>query len=181
MLQSTLSMLQNKRRIHSILHSVLRAIFFTLLWLVLVEGDWRGWWFGVPAIILATLVSRALLPDSAWTWRLRGMVRFIGFFLWQSLRGGTDVALRALNPRLPLSPTLLDHPLRLSEGLAQYVLLSTISLLPGTLIVDLHAQRLQIHVLDANLRAEQSLQRLEAIVADMFGIDLPPENEDLHA
>ncbi|MBE0509552.1 MAG: Na+/H+ antiporter subunit E [Chromatiales bacterium] len=47
---------------------------------------------------------------------LLGWLRFIPFFLLQSLLGGIDVARRAFHPRTPLSPTLIRYPLSLSES-----------------------------------------------------------------
>jgi multicomponent Na+:H+ antiporter subunit E len=101
------------------------------------------------------------------------MARFLPFFLWQSLRGGIDVARRALHPRLPLAPLLLDYPLRLPDGPACTFLANTVSLLPGTLSADLENGCLTVHVLDGSQPdVSAELQSLEALIADLFGVEL---------
>jgi multicomponent Na+:H+ antiporter subunit E len=151
---------------------LLRLPLFALLWWILIEGKLAGWWYGIPVILSAVLVSLLLLPASRRRWPLSGTVRFVGFFLWESLRGGIDVALRALNPRLPLNPDLIDYSLRLPEGNARIVLMNTISLLPGTLSANLHDDCLQVHTLDDDPQTMQSLEHVETMVAQLFGIDI---------
>ena len=162
---------------------ILRAGLFALLWWVLTDGAAASWWFGVPMVALATLVSLVLLPPTSRSWRLWGVVLYAGFFAWYSLRGGIDVALRALSPRLPLDPALITYPLRLRDDAAQVILINTISLLPGTLSAELHENSLRVHVLANEPQVERSLERIEQIVALLFGIELAPalgESEVLH-
>jgi len=88
-----------------------RTALFALLWWILTEGAVYSWLVGAPVVVFAVLVSGVLLPGTSWS--LPGILRFIPFFLWHSLRGGVDVAGRALHPRLPISPGLLEHKWRL--------------------------------------------------------------------
>lgn len=157
---------------------MVRAALLALLWWVLTEGDPAGWWFGTPVVALATLASLALLPPAASRWRWRGALRFIAFFLWQSWRGGVDVAWRALDPRLPLDPQVLQYPLRLPAGLVRVLLVNTVSLLPGTLSADLRGDSLRVHALAGGPQVWQSLQRVEVAVAGLFGLALPPGATD---
>ena len=80
---------------------------FALLWWILTEGTMNSWLVGVPVIVFAVLASGLLLPGVSWS--LPGVVRFVPFFLWHSLNGGVNVARRALQPRLLISPGLFDH------------------------------------------------------------------------
>lgn len=82
------------------------------------------------------------------------------------------MALRAVNPALPLNPHLIEYPLRLPDGNSRIVLMNTISLLPGTLSVNLRDNCLQVHALDINPQTQQSLQHVETVVAHLFGIDI---------
>ncbi len=151
---------------------LLRLPLFALLWWILIEGKLAGWWYGIPVILMAVLVSLLLLPTPRQSRPWWQTARFVGFFLWESLRGGIDVALRAINPRRPLNPDLIDYPLRLPEGNARIVLMNTISLLPGTLSANLHDDCLQVHTLDDNPQMMQSLEQVETLVAQLFGIDI---------
>lgn len=99
----------------------------------------------------------------------------VAFFLLTSLRGGTDVAWRALHPRLPIDPALLRHPLRLPEGTGRTFLVNALSLLPGTVVVDVEGATLVVHTLADRRRAAAGLVALERRVAAVFGIQLADE------
>ncbi len=157
---------------------VRRFLAFSLLWWILTEGYPGAWSFGLPVIVLAFLVSMALPTAGDWTWRLPQLLRFAFFFLGQSLRGGIDVARRALHPRLPIAPQLLEYRLRLAEGPARIFFADALSLLPGTCSVMLRGDALQMHVLDGSQPVEQALRRVEGEVAGLFGMALPPARGD---
>lgn len=146
-----------------------------LLWLVLTGGELQKLWFGLPAAAISAGISTRLMKE----WRLRslkGLVFFVPFFIRQSLEGGFDVAMRALHPRMPLEPALINYPVRLPEGAASVFLAGVISLLPGTLTTQLSDGHLRIHVLDIGLPVVQKLRILEEKVGGIFGIKLPYEN-----
>jgi multicomponent Na+:H+ antiporter subunit E len=147
-----------------------RTVLFALLWWILTEGAMYSWLVGAPVVLFAALASGALLPGTSWS--LPGILRFIPFFLWHSLRGGVDVAGRALHPRLPISPDLLKHQWRLPTGLSRVFMANTVSLLPGTLSAELDEEFLHVHVLDKTGAFESELTVIEARVARMFGLNL---------
>jgi len=146
-----------------------RTLAFTALWSLLSGNTWHEWPLIVLVIAAAVAASFALWPAGAWTWRVRPLLRFIPFFLRESVAGGVDVARRAFSPAMPLQPELKDFPLRLRSEAAQVFFAWTVSLLPGTASVRLDSQSLTIHVLDARQPAEAKLTLLEAHVAALFG------------
>ncbi len=148
----------------------LRAALFTSLWWILTDGAMDSWMVGAPVVLFAALVSVVLLPPFAWS--LTGTARFIPFFLWHSLRGGVDVARRALHPRLLISPGLFDYRLRLPPGLPRVFMANTVSLLPGTLSVELDEECLRVHVLDETSAVTEELRVLEKQVASVFRLEL---------
>ena len=147
-----------------------RIVLFTLLWWLLTEGAINSWLIGAPVVVFAALASGVLLPGTSWS--LPGILRFIPFFLWHSLRGGVDVAGRALHPRLPISPGLLKYQWRLPAGLPRVFMANTVSLLPGTLSAESGDEFLHVHVLDQAGAFEAELAMIEARVARMFGLNL---------
>lgn len=152
---------------------VLRALAFAALWVILTRESLSSWVVGVPAVAAATLASLALLPSVPWRWRLGGLLRFLPYFVVRSVLGSVDVARRALHPRLPLAPLLVEYPLRLRDGLARVFLVNTVSLLPGTLGAELHSDRLTVHALDGGVAAVSAeLEFLEELVANLFGAEL---------
>ncbi|MCG5500221.1 Na+/H+ antiporter subunit E [Ectothiorhodospira lacustris] len=142
------------------------------LWWILTDGDPGGWVIGVPVALLAAASVFTLPPGRRYRLSLRGLVVFMGFFLWQSFVGGLDVSRRALSPRMPLAPGFIDYPVRLPPGPALTFFMNVIGLLPGTLSVGLHQRRIQLHVLDVGMPLHPSLRRLENRVAALFSLQL---------
>jgi hypothetical protein len=69
--------------------------------------------FGGPAVFAATWISLKLLPALPGHCSVGAASAFAGFFVRESLRGGWDVARRALLPKLALSPAVVCFPLHL--------------------------------------------------------------------
>ena len=154
-----------------------RVVILVALWLVLTEGDTGTWYIGALAVIAGTLGSLVLLPAYSWRWTAGGLVRFVPFFVWQSLSGGTDVALRAVRPSMPLEPELLSYESQLPLNAARVFMANTLSLLPGTLSAELEGRRLRVHSLAGADEALKNLDKLETRVADLFGLELSTGGE----
>jgi multicomponent Na+:H+ antiporter subunit E len=154
---------------------VARLGLLSALWWALNLGELDSWIVGLPVVALAAWVATQLTTALHWRVQLRGLLQFLPFFLLTSLRGGADVAWRALHPRLPIEPVLLHYPLRLRNGTARTFLVNVVNLLPGTLSADLKASGLVLHVLNDPGSAARGLAVLEGHVAALFGVDL--ENE----
>lgn len=166
----------NPLKIHNNPMSItVRTLFFTLLWLILSGGSPSSWVIGAPAILLAVIASTVLVPPVSLAWY--EIPAFISFFLIRSLAGGVDVAWRALHPRMPIAPDLITYPLRIPPGLPQVFMANTVSLLPGTLSVELTTEMnrgsLTVHVLDRNKSVTAELESVELRVARLFGMHLP--------
>jgi len=63
------------------------------VWWLLSGGEPASWMIGLPTVIATGWAVRRLGPAQAGALWVRGLLRFIPFFLWESLRGGVDVAL----------------------------------------------------------------------------------------
>ena len=153
--------------------SLFRGILFALLWLILVDGNLDSWPVGAPVVLLSTVVSLVLLPPSSWS--LVGALRFVPFFILHSLRGGGDVAWRALHPGMPINPEFVDYPMRLAPGIPRILVVTIVNLLPGTLSVGLSADRLKVHSLNGSPAILAELFTVEQNVAQIFGISLQSE------
>ena len=129
--------------------ALLRAIAFFSLWLILSGADARGLPAGALAVTAATWTSLKLLPPAEWHFSPAGAARLVLRFLLQSAIAGTDVARRALDPRLPLRPGFVAYPIRMPPSPARSTFLSMASLLPGTLPTGLdETGALVVHCLD---------------------------------
>jgi multicomponent Na+:H+ antiporter subunit E len=154
-----------------------RIAGFALLWLLLVEGNLRYTGMALLAILAAAVASMALSPVTGARWSLAGVARFTRYFVWQSIAGGFDVALRALSPAMPLDPGFVEFRLRLREEAARVLLANTMSLMPGTLSVELRGRMLRLHVLDRSTPVAALLRATERRVADLFGTQLAEDDD----
>ncbi len=146
-----------------------RAAWLIVIWVVLA-GSWPTTDGPLVAVLIAAalLTSCRLCPPAPIGLRPWQVVRFIPWFLGQSLGGGLDVAKRALSPRMPLQAGFVALPLRASAGPSRTTLVWIVSLLPGTAAVHLRESNLTIHVLDRELHTLEKLQDLERRVSALF-------------
>ncbi len=148
--------------------AALTLALFAGLWWLLTVGDWSSWLIGLPVVAAAAWTARRLRPESAGRISLRGLLRFLPFFAWESLRGGIDVASRTLAPRLRIQPGLVAYRIRLQRSDARMFFANCVSLLPGTLAADLRDDVLDVHMLDRRVDPVPELRRLELAVSGVY-------------
>jgi multicomponent Na+:H+ antiporter subunit E len=147
-----------------------RTLLLAGLWLVLVDGELYAPALAALCIAAAVAAAHTLPARPRDPLRVVGVVRFVPFFLWQSLAGGTDVALRALRGRHALAPELIRLRTRLlPDSSACRLLIAVMNLFPGTLCAALEGDVLTVHVIDRRRGTEAALRRLEDVLARMFG------------
>ncbi len=147
----------------------LRGLLLCGLWAVLANGE--GWGFGVPVALGSAWLSLRLAPPSQHRLRLTALPRFVGWFLWQSMRAGWDVARRTLHPALPLNPGMIRLRPKLPTGAPTWWLMLIISLLPGTLSVRMAGATLELHCLDVEGDVTGAFARTEQELLRLFGLD----------
>ncbi len=146
-----------------------RPAAFAAVWLVLAEGELRGWWFALIAVPLATALSHRLLPARGPAGlKPFATVRLAGFFAWQSVVGGVDVARRAVDPRLPIQPGMVDTDLDHADSSTTLSFAALVSLLPGTICVHIDG-RTRIHAVDTSQDVRGRLRVAEQRIADAIG------------
>ena len=147
-----------------------RGALMALIWLGLNGPDWGSWMVGGPMVLAAAWLSLRLLPATTWHWSVGGMIRFGGYFLRESLRGGWGVARYALSTPLKISPGLIRYEFHLPPGPARWLFCSAISLLPGTAVVAIEGDSMCAHVLDLSPQSAEELRDLEGRIAALFGL-----------
>jgi multicomponent Na+:H+ antiporter subunit E len=141
---------------------------FASLWWLLSGGAPGSWLIGVPVVLAAGWAARRLRMGESWTISATGVLRFLPLFLWESLRGGIDVARRTLAPRLRVQPGFTLYRVGLQQDSARVFFANCVCLLPGTLAADLQGDQLRVHVLDASHDPQLELARLEHAVALIY-------------
>ena len=141
-------------------------------WLILSEFSAVDLLVGALAALMATVVSRRLLPPGPWTLRPVVLAGLAVRFLRQSIWAGIDVAWRALDPRLPLRPGFVNYRPQLPPGPARNAFLTMMSLLPGTLPCGPDEEgALAIHCLDVSQPVVEQLTAEEAAFSRAVGHD----------
>ncbi|HQO28649.1 MAG TPA: Na+/H+ antiporter subunit E [Accumulibacter sp.] len=138
-------------------------------WWILSEGRVDGLALGCVAVLLATITSYVLVPAGKRCVSPVGLLRFIAFFILNSWRGGLQVAAQALRGPAALRPALLEVPLRRPENGDAILLVNALSLLPGTLSVELEKGTLCLHVLDERMPFLADLHALESSISQLYG------------
>ncbi len=141
-----------------------RGLFYAGFWLILLpSAKPADLLLGAAVTLAATWLSLHLLPPRCGGLHFGAALALLPHFLRESVRGGLDVARRALSPSMPLNPGFVSCPMTLAPGLARNSFASITSLMPGTLPVADDAGNLIYHALDIGqpvveqLRAEESL------------------------
>ena len=141
-----------------------RLALFLAFWLMISGWALTDFPVGLAAVAAATWTSLRLLPPGGSRVRFVSLASLVASFLRQSIVSGTDVAWRALNPKLRLRPGFVACPLRLPPGGERSAFCALSSLMPGTLPTGTDEDgALLVHCLDigqpvaANLAAEERL------------------------
>ena len=102
--------------------ALLALIPLAALWWVIAGGAPASWIVGGPAVLAAAWAVGRLGTGAGIRLSMTGLLRFLPFFIWESLRAGVDVALRTLAPRTRVAPDFLRYQTRLREPAARVFL-----------------------------------------------------------
>ncbi|MBT1512996.1 Na+/H+ antiporter subunit E [Bradyrhizobium sp. SRL28] len=150
--------------------AISRAAGFFGFWLVLTGADTGDLAAGLFAAVAATWASLRLMPAQEWNLHPIKLAKFVLHFLRQSIVAGTDVAMRALDPRLPLRPGFVVYQAHLPPGTKRDTFCAIMSLLPGTLPCGpAEGNGLTIHCLDVTQPVVEQLAAEEALCVQALG------------
>lgn len=168
---------------------VLRAVLLAVLWVALAGWTADYAVYGLVSVALAVVFSLALLPPRparlrSWPARAWGLATLAAWFLGQSVRGGVDVALRALRPAPDIEPAVLSAPIELPAGPARQVALILMNLMPGSMVqrmvtaagetadaLDARAHHVELHTLSTALQPVAQWRGLQWRVGRALGTE----------
>lgn len=122
-----------------------------LLWSGLFKPLLLG--LGVLSCFLTFIVVRRMGYFDNELFALRLSWRLFGYWAWlarEVLLSSIEVARVVLDPRLPISPSVIEIESTSKRAFAQVLLGNSITLTPGTLTLDLHKGVLRVHALTEN-------------------------------
>lgn len=93
---------------------------------------------------------------------------------WEIVKSNIDVALRVLNPKLPINPGIVKVKTRLKSPIGRMILANSITLTPGTLTIDMKDDELYIHwidvkTLDTEEASRKILGKFEKLLEVIYG------------
>ncbi|MES9850636.1 MAG: Na+/H+ antiporter subunit E [Candidatus Thiodiazotropha sp. L084R] len=150
------------------LYALSALVLFALIWFLLTGDDWNSWLVGLPVVLMATWSVLRLREPAEGQFSLMGLLKFLPYFVWESVLGGIDVASRVMRPKMRIAPGFLDYQMHLTQPSARRLFVNSLSLLPGTLAADLDGDCLRIHALDLGVDLKRELARLEQMVSAVY-------------
>ena len=147
-----------------------RFVALLVFWLILEGAKPLGLLIGIPTAALATWLAIRLIPPRGGYISPVALLAFCAHFLLGSFLAGIDVAIRVLNPRLPLRLGFVSCRCGLSVGPRRDLFLAASSLMPGSLPVEEEADGLIIlHALDVEQRHAAQMAEHEVRFAAAVG------------
>ncbi|KPK97781.1 MAG: hypothetical protein AMJ95_07245 [Omnitrophica WOR_2 bacterium SM23_72] len=136
------------------------------------------WPFDLQHVIIGVFVSAlaAFLAGDLFTRRphhFAHLHRYLWFgyyvilFFWECFKANIDVALRVLNPKLPINPGIVKVKTKLKSDTALTFLANSITLTPGTFCVDIKPEEgiLYIHWIDVK---STDMEKATQLIVDRF-------------
>jgi multicomponent Na+:H+ antiporter subunit E len=150
-------------------HQLPLLIWLVVVW-ILLWGTW-SWANLLSGVTVALAVTLLLpLPPVVGGTRVRPLplIRFVGHFLVDLVISGAQVAWRAIGPGGVQQAAIVRVQLRADSDLLLTVVAETISLVPGSLVLDLDRQErlISIHLLHAADLADVERQKLGVLATE---------------
>lgn len=132
-------------------HAISLGLFCIVVWVLLS--------FHFDALLLGLgVVSCALVVLVAWRMNVvdsegqplhlsRGLVGYLPWLVWQIIKANLAVMACIMNPRLPISPTVVSLTPGQRTDLGRVIYANSITLTPGTVTLGVDRDSLEVHAL----------------------------------
>lgn len=151
----------------------LLSVFLWLVWLILNGLSAGQVVLGLVLAILLPLGTRSFWPDVPRVRSFPKLFYFAAMVIVDIVVANVEVAILILGPRKRLRPGFIEMSIDLNDDFAIAVLMSTITLTPGTVSVAISkdSRTVLIHTMDVDdpvAQAEQIKQRYERALKEIF-------------
>ena len=154
-------------------------LILELFW-ILWNNSWdlKIWLYGLVIVIPVVLLFGAgtyifegvrLTPKSVWY-----SFYYVMVFIVALVKSNIDVIFRVLDPKLPVRPGIVRVHTKLKSPLARLILANSITLTPGTFVVDIKEGIIYVHWIevccedDANAITENIAGQFEKILLKIY-------------
>ena len=152
-----------------------------LVLLILLVATWLLWsglykplllFLGGLSCLLTFLVVRRIDYFDDELYALRFSLRLLRYWFWlggQVIRSSLDVSRVVLDPRLPISPQVIDVDAEAKHPFYVVILGNSITLTPGTLSIDVHEGVIKVHALTEAGASDLAAGEMNRRVAGIHG------------
>lgn len=158
------------------------SLLLTGFWFLLSDGNLSSLLVGIVFIPLSIFTSIKLSQKvntvhSDLHINVLKLPKFIGFFLYYSIKGGVSTANRVFSTNMHLQPEFVHYPIKhLPAGLPMNVFVNVVSLLPGSVSVIREPNSLIVHVLTVTESTIDEIYQCEKIICELFGLTIKLPN-----
>lgn len=139
---------------------------YLLLWVVLSGG--RIELFPLIFILLMSFLTPYVFTLEYKNISIKATLKLCFWFFLYSLKGGVQVSLFALRPKLQLQPFVYHHSLKSHNAFSVSMLANLYSLMPGTVSMGYDKGVLFLHILDKTLFDSALIERFEQYAIEAF-------------
>jgi multicomponent Na+:H+ antiporter subunit E len=160
------------------MRQIVCIVLTLIVWILLT---WPASWVEIGvglffAILVATLLSElyperplAVFDPRRWFWA----AVYLPYFFWHCIKANLDVAYRVLHVDLPIRPGIVHVKTTLNSEWSKAFLAASITLTPGTLVVDIDGQDLYVHWInvaekDREMQSRQIASKFEPLLRRVF-------------
>jgi len=147
---------------------LIQGFIITSLWLVITKGNYTSLIVGIPFIILAVMSYRHLRIVGTDALNFKALPFFSIWFIIQATRGGIDITIRTLHLKIDIHPGFINYPMNIKNKNIQVFFANCVSLLPGTLSVEIKDNELILHSLNLNDAILSETRKVEIQVQRLF-------------
>jgi multicomponent Na+:H+ antiporter subunit E len=157
------------------------SLWLTLMLVWVVANNSLATEILLTGVVLATLLAIVFAPFAGayasirWTPRaLMNIPLYLAVFLEELVKANINVLMLVLTPRLHIEPGIVAIQTRLKSPMGRLVLANSITLTPGTLVVDIKGDTLFIHWINVSAKdpveaTRQIAGRFEKYLAEIYG------------
>lgn len=146
---------------------IINAALLMVFWLALSGLEPASVGLGVLIVAICYMIfGKRLTILRSLRYEPRALLAFGGFclvFIQNLLASNLDLALRVINPRLPIAPGILEVETALRAPLAIMLISYAITLTPGTIMIECAEGKLFVHAI--NVQSETAIAQIKDTIA----------------